>query len=124
MPETRDRPVRHSMALRTIIPEQFTVGINRRVTMGAVQDGRSGWDADVLVSFTVRRFVLRDPMEQLTADQAVHAIIAIALSQLAETDFCQRGMIHRGRMVMQSLMFQMAFLTTSDIAVKCCRLTL
>ena len=48
MPEFRDRPVRHSVALRTIIPEQFTVRINRRVTLGAVQHGRIGCDTDVI----------------------------------------------------------------------------
>ena len=78
------------MALSTIIPEQFTVRINRRVTASAVQHGRIGLDTDVTVRYIVRRFVLRDPIEQLTPDQAVHAIIAIALIQLAETDFCQR----------------------------------
>ena len=119
MPELWDRPIRHSVALRAVIPEKFTVRINRRVTIGAVQHGRIGCDANVPVSFNVRRFVLRDPMEQLTSNQAVHAIIAIAPSQLAETDFCQRGMVHRDRVMVQSLMFQMAFLTASDIAVKC-----
>ena len=68
MPELRDRPVRHSVALSTIIPEQFTVRINRRVTVGAVQHGRIGFDTDATISFIARRFVLRDPIEQVTAD--------------------------------------------------------
>ena len=50
------------------MPEQFTVRINRRVTVSAVQHGRIGFDTDTTISFIARRFVLRDPIEQVTAD--------------------------------------------------------